>query len=331
MIRKLTAVLTALFIAVTLFGCDPGSRSGGRRLRIVTTIFPIYDWTRSVLGSNPADAELVVLEDSGVDLHSFQPTVDDVAMIASCDVFIYVGGESDGWVSKALSGLKNSGRTEISLLEVLGERAALEERVEGMEAEDGSGEGSGPEGDEEREADEHVWLSLRNAEIFCEYIAGVIAEKDPAHREEYGSNAKAYVSELKALDDEFKRAAGLIDNKVLLFADRFPFRYFTDDYGFDYYAAFPGCSAETEASFGTVVFLAEKVNELSLDVIFRTEGSDGSIAETVKKTSRKDWLKICVLDSLQSVSAAGIKDGATYLGLMRGNLDSLKEAFGVAE
>ncbi|MBR5059698.1 MAG: zinc ABC transporter substrate-binding protein [Clostridia bacterium] len=325
MVKKTALLLIAVAVAFSAFACAPGRQNDDGKLRVVTTIFPIYDWVRSILGDDPANAEVVLLEDSGVDLHSFQPTVDDVAAIASCDVFIYVGGESDGWVPKALQGLKNSGRTDISLLDALGESALHEERVEGMQQESGEEDG----GNEGPGSDEHVWLSLRNAAYFCEYISEVICAKDPSNREAYERNTETYVGELKALDGEFAGAAEKIDRKVLLFADRFPFRYFTEDYGFEYYAAFPGCSAETEASFATIVFLADKINELSLDVIFCTEGSDEALARTVRDTAKRNDLKICRLNSLQSVSAVSVREGATYLGLMRENLESLNEAFNV--
>ena len=358
------ALLIVICIVASLAGCAPAGNDDGR-LCIVATIFPIYDWVRSILGDNPGDAELVLLEDGGVDLHSFQPTVEDMALIAGCDVFIYVGGESDNWVPGALSSLKNPGRTEINLLEVLGEGAA-EEHIEGMQDgehrgadghghdadghgrdDDGHGhdadghgrnDGDGAHADDrgdgevhagEPESDEHVWLSLRNAQLFCEHISDAIAAKDPSHSADYASNTAAYVGDLKALDGEFEAAAAQIDNKVLLFADRFPFRYFTRDYGFDYYAAFEGCSAETEAGCATIVFLADKVNEFSLDVIFCTEGSDEAIARTVRDTAKRSGLKICRLNSLQSVSAVSVREGVTYLGLMRENLESLNEAFNV--
>lgn len=312
-------------VAVLAFGCltacGIGGQSDSRKLKIVTTIFPEYDWVKCILGDNPADAEITLMLDSGVDLHSFQPTAEDIFKIINCDVFIYVGGESDGWVENALRSGGNEHRVVINLMETLGNRVKEEELVEGMECE--------KEEDEEEEGpeyDEHVWLSLGNAAYLVDKIAKAICKVDMDNAVVYTENAKAYVEKLNALDASYKAAVDAASVKTLLFGDRFPFRYLTDDYDLKYYAAFVGCSAETEASFETIAFLAKKVDECSLKAVMTIEGTDRRIAETiVQNTASKDQ-KILTLDSMQSVTSADVKKGVSYLSIMESNLAVLKEA-----
>ena len=312
--------ITALFLLlVFLFAVSPVSASAGG-LRIVTTIFPIYDWVREIT-ADTENADITMLLDSGTDLHSFQPTAQDIMKVASCDVFIYVGGESDEWVEDALAEAVNPDMIVISLVDVLGEGAKAEETVEGMEA----GEEEGEEGEEE-EIDEHVWLSLRNAGFFVSAISEALAQKDPDHADAYRANAESYREKLSGLDAAYTEAVRDSAFKTLLFGDRFPFRYLADDYGLDYYAAFAGCSAETEASFRTIVFLAQKTDELHLPAVLTIEGANHQIAQTViSNTASKDQ-KLLTLDSMQGITAQDVRDGATYLAVMEENLAVLKEA-----
>ena len=294
------------------------------KLRIVTTVFPEYDWVCEILGDKADGAELTMLLDNGVDLHSYQPTVDDILKITNCDVFIYVGGESDNWVGDALKQADGKGLTVISLLDILGDKLKEEEVKEGMEAEEEeeAEEAEGPE------YDEHVWLSLKNAKILVGEIAKAIAEKDSANSDAYLANADAYLAKLDALDKQYQEAVDAAKVKTLVFCDRFPFRYLTDDYGIDYYAAFVGCSAETEASFKTVSFLAQKVDELSLDSVIVIEGSDGRIAQTVIENTKAKTAKVLTLNSMQATTSLDVKNGANYLAIMEKNLETLKTALG---
>ena len=287
-------------------------------LTIVATIFPEADWTRNILGENPAGAELITLMDSGVDPHSFQPTTEDILTVSSCDVFIYVGGESEKWVDDALDEAVNKDMKVISLMDVLGDSAKEEELKEGMQGEE-------EEEEEETEYDEHVWLSLNNAKLFCNEIESALEAADPDNSADYRSELESYISELDSLDSSFRSLFESSSAKTLVFGDRFPFRYFTDDYGLDYYAAFVGCSAETEASFETIAFLADKIDELGCDTVFTLENSDKSIAETIISTSGRN-ADIAELNSLQSVSKDDIDSGASYLSLMQKNYDVLKKA-----
>ena len=310
------------------------------KLEIVTTIFPEYDWTREILGKNPANAEVTMLLDNGVDLHSYQPSAQDIVKISGCDLFIYVGGESDEWVERALEQSTNKDMVVINLLESLGDKVKEEEVKEGMEGEDHDHDHEGEDHDhdesehdhdhdheeEETEYDEHVWLSLKNASAICETIEKGIEKIDPTNAETYKSNLASYKAKLNALDADYKKAVDDSSIKTLVFGDRFPFRYMVDDYGLDYYAAFVGCSAETEASFETIVFLAGKVDELGLHCVLTIEGTDHRIAETVVANTSAKNQKILSMDSLQSTTSADVKKGVSYLSVMTGNLNTLKEA-----
>lgn len=315
--------LSMAFASVTAFaGCSSGGKNGDK-LQIVTTIFPEYDWVRQVLGEEAENAELTMLLDNGVDLHSYSPTVSDIVNIATCDMFIYVGGESDEWVDGALAQATNSDMVVVNLMEVLADNVVAEEEV-------GEEEHEHEEGDHEHEHenDEHVWLSLRNAQIVCSYIADKLGEIDPENAEVYEDNAARYNAQLHALDEEYTTAVENAACKTLLFADRFPFRYLTEDYGLEYYAAFSGCSTETNASADTIAFLVGKVNELGLTSVLIIDGSDGKVAQTVvSETETKDQ-SILTLDSIQSVTLSAAKN-VTYLSLMQSNLEVLKTALRV--
>ena len=480
--------------------------ASGQKLKVVTTIFPEYDWAKAVLGDKAENAELTLLLKSGVDLHSFQPSAEDIAKISEADLFIYVGGESDGWVDDALKEAKNKNMKVINLMEVLGDKAKEEEMKEGMQesehehehehshgkevstfedsevkdrslsdwkgewqsayplaksgaldeafkekaektgkmtaeeykayylkgyetdiakinidgdtisftdesgkevksaykylgtyiqnwsmgtkaamyrfeaedknsgapiyveindhmiepaepehfhirfsnesfdaikdpesywptfypaamtAEEVNDELAGHDHHEETEYDEHVWLSLKNAELYVNKIAEDLSALDAANTENYKKNAEAYNKQLSELDTQYADVVKNAANKYLLFGDRFPFRYLVDDYGLDYSAAFVGCSADTEASFETVRFLAEKVDEKKLDSILVIENSDQKIANTIQQNTQEKNQKILVLDSMQSVTEKNIADGETYLGVMQKNLEVLKQA-----
>ena len=320
--KKICSLLLCLCLLLCAFsGCRKASepQSGKEEIQIVTTIFPIYDWVRQIVGEKNEKVQVTMLMNKGVDMHSYQPTVDDIMEITSCDLFVYVGGESDDWAENVLAEAENGSLKVLSLLDILGERVKEEEITEGMEAEKGNGEGN-------PEYDEHVWLSLKNAQVFCKSIAEALGEADPANREAYAANCLAYTEKLKTLDGEYQATADASAVKTVLFADRFPFRYLTDDYGLTYYAAFAGCSAESEASFDTIIFLANKVDELHLGAILQIESADGSIARTVRENTVSHDQEILTLNSLQSVTKTDIEKGITYLSVMEENLAALQKA-----
>ena len=306
---------------VTAAPAGPQAESAAEeKIKIVTTIFPEYDWVREILGDKADSAEITMLLDNGVDLHSYQPTADDIVKLSDCDLFVYVGGESDGWVEGALKSAANRDRKVINLLEILGDSVKEEETVEGMQEEE--------EDHEEKEYDEHVWLSLKNAKTLVGAISAALQEIDPDNKDAYAANADAYGQKLSALDAEYQKAVSAGTYKTLLFGDRFPFRYLVDDYGLSYYAAFVGCSAESEASFETVSFLARKVDEGKLPCVLTIEGKNHKIAETIVQNTAGKNQKILTMDSMQSTTSQDVARGTTYLSLMAKNLDVLKEALG---
>ncbi len=317
--KKIISLLVMLSLfAGLLTGCGTGAHSADK-LSIVTTIFPEYDWVKQILGDQIENAQITLLLDNGVDLHSYQPTADDIVTIFACDMFVYVGGESDEWVDDVLAQAANKDMIVIKLLDVLGDAVKEEEIVDGMEHEE-------HEEEEAHEYDEHVWLSLRNAETVCRAINEKICMLDPENADTYTANTESYCQKLMALDADYSEAVSAASMNTLLFADRFPFRYLTDDYGIEYYAAFSGCSAESEASFETIVFLAGKVDELGLTSVIALKGSDGDIAQTIISTSTEKNAKILFLDSMQTTTEKDADSGTTYLSVMESNLEALKEA-----
>lgn len=333
--KKITALLLALFMLVgALAGCGKQNDTNQTdKLSIVTTIFPEYDWVREILGEKADNAEITMLLDNGVDLHSYQPTADDIVKISDCDLFIYVGGESDEWVEDALRNAANGNMKVINLLEVLGDSVKTEEIVEGMQEEEHEHEDAeehehedAEEHEHEEEADEHVWLSLKNAKMLVRVISKALQELDPDSKDIYAANADAYVKKLSALDAEYQTAVDAASNKTILFGDRFPFRYLVDDYGLRYYAAFVGCSAETEAGFETISFLAKRVDEWKLPCVLTIEGAQHKIAETVVRNTTAKNQRVLTMDSMQSTTSKDVKNGTTYLSVMEKNLSVLKEA-----
>ena len=336
--RMITLFLVLAMAVGLLAGCgqqNEPTTSDETTLSVVTTIFPEYDWVREILGDKADNAEVTMLLDNGVDLHSYQPTADDIIKISDCDLFIYVGGESDGWVEDALKEATNKDMKVINLLEVLGDSVKEEETVEGMQEEDHDYEDADEHDDaeehdheEEAEYDEHVWLSLRNAETLCDAISSALQQIDPDNKDTYAANTSAYIKKLSALDADYQATVDAATYKTVLFGDRFPFRYMVDDYGLSYYAAFVGCSAETEASFETISFLAGKVDELNLPCVLTIEGAQHKIAETIVENTSTKNQAILTMDSMQATTSEDVKNGATYLSIMEQNLSLLKEALG---
>lgn len=292
-------------------------------MKVVTTIFPEYDWVRQIAGEEADQMDITMLFDNGVELHSYQPTAEDIMKVSDCDLFVYVGGESDAWVDDVLKQAKNKDMQVVNLLDVLGNSVKEEEVIEGMEPEEEEEEGGE---EEEPEYDEHVWLSVKNAEVLSKAIADALEKADPDHKDVYQENASAYSEKLKNLDAKYQEVVEGASQKTLLFGDRFPFRYLVDDYGLSYYAAFVGCSAESEASFETISFLANKVDELGLKDIMTIENSNQKIAKTIIENTKEKNQKILTVDSMQSTTSDDVKNGATYLSVMEKNLEVLKEA-----
>ena len=327
-------------------------KGNSNKISIVCTTFPQYDWVKNILGEEAEGFDVTLLLDNGVDMHSYQPAVKDIATAGSSDLFIYVGGESDTWVEDALKEAKNKDLKAINLMETLDNFVKEEEVVEGMQEErkslghsheksskekqeqiqkesyENSQEINGQKeaADEEPEYDEHIWLSIRNAEIMVKNIEKAIEQLDSDNAKVYQTNAENYIKKLDTLDKQYANTIQNAKYKAILFGDRFPFRYMVDDYDLKYYAAFAGCSAETMAGFETVTFLAKKADELQLPVILTIENSDGRIAEAVKSNTTMKNQKILAMNSLQSVTKEQLADGITYLQVMQENLSVLSEA-----
>lgn len=332
--RKLFLIFVNLCLILSCFGfvsCREKSASAqaskAEKITVLASVFPAYDWARNLAaGSDNVSVDLLLKD--GVDLHSYQPSAKDIVKISTADIFIYVGGESDQWVGDALKNAGNENQIVINLMEVLKGFVKEEEVVEGMQAEDNEheeGELHVPElADhlhDKSEFDEHVWLSLNNAIASSNEIARALMERDESNAQIYMANLVSYVQALSSLKEAYANEFG---GKTIIVCDRFPFRYLTDEFGIKYYAAFVGCSAETEASFETIAFLAKKCQELDAKAVFVTESADKKIARTVISSANRESAPIVTLDSMQSVTLKQAKKGANYLDIMRSNLEALK-------
>ncbi len=304
--KKSVAYIFALLLVILPLGACGGQNEAGKteKMKIVSAIFPSYDWVREILGERSTAVDLELLIDNGVDMHSYQPSAQDMITISDCDMFIYVGGESDAWVQDALGANENPDRIVIDLMQILknAERAAGED------------------------PDEHVWLSLENAKVLCASIADQLVQLDADGAEIYTSNLQIYIEKLDALDEQYRTTVENAEQKTLIFGDRFPFRYLFADYGIECHAAFAGCSADAEVSFETVVSLAEKLDTLNLSAVLVSETSDKTLAKAIVENSEAKDQKIFVLDSIQSVTADQIKKGISYLSIMEDNLAVLRNA-----
>lgn len=339
----------AMFVlaaALTFVACSAESNEKApaqKKVSIVATIYPQYDWLKNILGDRLDAVNLKLLIKNGTDLHSYKPSAQDIAAIASADMVVFVGGESDEWIEKALKATPKEGRVQVNLMEALGDRVKEEEVVEGMQeetkderretkeiAEENHKHGEEAEEHEHAEApenDEHIWLSLKNAELLVMNLADALSKVDTAHATEYHMNAGLYIAKISALDAQYRAATDSASLKTILFGDRFPFRYLVDDYGIKYFAAFVGCSAESEASFETVAFLAGKMDSLALPAIFTIDGSNGKIARAILDASKKSKeTPVLTLNSMQSVTDAQMQSGTDYLSIMQSNLEVLKKA-----
>ncbi len=314
--KKLISLFLSFIIIFSFAACSDNVTDipeDDGKLTVVTTVFPVYDWTRNVTGDM---CNVIYLDKSGADMHSFEPTASDIVLLAEADVFIHIGGVSDKWVESAVESAKNDSLEVLSLMTVTG--VLEEETVEGMQIHN-HGEMN------TEEYDEHIWLSLKKAQTAVNAICDTLCKADSENAETYRSNAAAYTDKLSELDGRYTSLMSSAKRNTILVADRFPFRYLTEDYGIEYFAAFPGCSAESEASFETMTFLIEKTKELSLPCILVIEKSDGKLADTI---SRETGAKVLTLGSCQSVTQADADKGLTYLSVMENNLTTLTEALG---
>lgn len=339
---KLCYTFIMMLTVVTLCACEsknsiiiPNDTSdGNRKIKIVATIFPIYDIIRNLIPND--NYELTLLLDSGIDIHNFSPTAKDIAKLAEADLFVYIGGESDSWVKKTLESSQNKNIMTVNLMTNLAKLVKKEEIVEGMQevehdhGEEGHEEGCEEEHDEEHEHepenDEHIWLSVKNAKEMTKVIANSMMELDSANKAQVESSAKNYISKLDELDRKYTEVTEKKKYDTLLFGDRFPFRYLVDDYGIDYFAAFSGCSAEAEASFETIVFLSKKVDELGLRHVCVLEGKEPKIAETIISSCESKDVDIVYFNSMEGITDVNDALNTNYIKIMEGNLEAYSKA-----
>lgn len=325
--KHISVILTAVLAAVCLSACGKSGKTedaGASELSVVATIFPPYDFTRQIAGD---DADVIMLLSPGAESHSYEPTPQDIKTIQSCDLFIYTGGESDVWVEDILSSMGDQMPETLRLVDCV--PTVTEEIVEGMEhgheehEDHGDHEDLEEHEDHEEETDEHVWTTPQNAIKIVENITSKLCEMDPDNAGSYEKNSAGYIEQLEMLDASFREVVGQAERRTILFGDRFPFRYFADEYGLDYYAAFPGCSDETEASAATVAFLINKVNEEQIPVIFTIERSNGKLADSICEATGAEKR---ILYSCHNVTGNQLDSGATYLSMMMENVESLRAA-----
>lgn len=297
---KKTYFLMIFFVLISFcfVGCENVNTSNNEdKIQIISTIFPYYDFTNQICAEN---ADVTMLLPPGSESHSYEPSAKDIAKIQKCDLFIYTGGESDAWVEDLLATFDG----EINTLKLI-------DYVDGIME------------DNEPVYDEHIWTSPKNAVIIADVITEKIIQIDPKNGDFYNAMSNNYIVELNMLDEDFTNFFSSTTNKTLIFGDRFPFKYFAVEYGLEYYAAFPGCSNETEPSAATMASLIDKVKSDNTKTIFYIEFSNHKIADAISEATGS---KTAMLHSCNNVSNEDLENGATYLTIMRQNLDTLKEA-----
>ncbi|WP_455600447.1 metal ABC transporter substrate-binding protein [Cloacibacillus sp.] len=328
-------IIAAAVIYLFTGGKTPAiALKGTSKPKVITTIFPQYDFARAVGGDK---IELTMLLKPGMESHSYAPTPQDIVNIQNCDLFIYIGGENDVWADKILDSIDKEHRPQV--LKLISCVSPVEEKLaEGMQAEaedhdhdkeeehaHGAEDKDGQDHnhDNEVEYDEHIWTSPRNAEKMTAAIMDKLILIDPQNRSAYEENTKAYIAELDRLDKDFRQAVSNVQRHRLIFGNRFPFRYLTDEYGLKYSAAFPGCAAESEASAATIAYLINRVKEEKIPVVFHIEMSNEKTADAI---CRETGARKMLLHACHNISREEYESGATYVKLMRKNLENIKEA-----
>ena len=316
--RRLLTLFLICALCLSLTACGGGAEEADDgKITIVAAIFPEYDWLRNLTAGND-NIELKLLIDQGVDLHSYQPNVNDIVTISDCDVFVYTGGAGDVWVEDVIATAMNPDLIAVDLMELLEQHRELchEEHDHAHEEEN----------DHDHTADEHIWLSLVNADYLCRSLTELLCELDEENAELYKENFADYGANLQALDVKYHTTLSEAKYEDILFADRFPFTYLMEDYGIRHHAAYEGCSAETEVSFDTFARLSDTLRTLDLPGVVVIDDSDHRIADTVIAASGDKPREIYTLQTMQAVSRRDIKAGITYLEMMEENLSVLERA-----
>lgn len=311
-----------LFVAIAVLSMTALSACGKKddktevssdKINVVATIFPEYDFLRQIGGNH---ISLTMLLTPGAESHSFEPTPQDIKVVSKSDMFVYVGGDSDAWVDSILDSIDTKNTDVVTLMDCVS--LVEEETVDGMTPEEKDEEDSG-----EVEYDEHVWTSPKNAMLIVQKLCDNLCQIDPDNAGDYKQNTKDYINKLTDLDQEFQNVVDNAKRKEIVVGDRFPFRYFVDEYGLTYYAAFPGCSTDTEASAATIAFLEDKIKKDNIPVVFHIELSNEKVCDAIcEATGAKSEL----LNAVHNVSKSDFDSGITYLDLMEHNVEVLKEA-----
>jgi zinc transport system substrate-binding protein len=310
-------ITLSLSVCALFAGGEKEETANNGKPDVVAVNFPAYDFARQIAGDR---VNLTMLLPPGAESHSFEPTPRDIIKIQDCDVFIYTGGETDVWVDRIFESMDTSKKKIIRMMDAVD--VVEEEIVEGME-DDEDDHGHDHEDEEEAAYDEHVWTSPKNAQRIVRVIAEALCEADAADAAFFRRNADAYSVQLDELDKEFQAVVNNAKRKTIVFGDRFPFRYFADAYGLTYFAAFPGCSTETEPSAATVAFLIGKIKAEKIPVVFHIELSNEKMADTIaEETGAKKRL----LHAAHNISKRDVDNGVTFLEIQNANVPNLKEA-----
>jgi len=315
--KKIILIAILVIALFSVIGCKPARTAGNEeKLNVTVTIFPAYDFVRQIAGDR---VNIAMLLSPGAESHSFEPSPRDIITIQKSDLFVFTGGESDAWVERILQSMNTENMSIFAMIDFVD--VVEEEFVEGMEHDHDHDH----EEDycEDAEYDEHVWTSVQNAILLIRSIAEILCELDEAHAEFYKENAAAYIEELEKLDAAFSELVEGASRKTIVFGDRFPFRYFADAYDLSYFAAFPGCSTDTEPSAATVAFLINKIRAENIPVVFHIELSNERMANTI---SEETGAKKLLLHSVHNITKRDFDSGIGYLELMRRNIEALREA-----
>lgn len=312
-----------LFISllVSFCGCDRSNvQENKKKTSIVVTTVPLYDWAKSIVGSASNDVDITVLQDSGVDLHDYQPTAKDIIIIGKADIFIFVGGQSDNWVPNVLSQVKNTNRKNINALSLVKDMMHKNCHSKCNHHHDHH-----HDHDLHTLPDEHIWLSLRFAKKVCDEIAHSLIHVYPNEKDIFIANLEKYNAKLTKLDTSFSQYVSNAKNKSVIIADRFPFAHFFSDYGLTHFAAFEGCTAEADASFQTIMHLSQKLKTLNLPTIYTLEGGGDKIAKRIIEMSKQDKTAIKKLNSMQNTPLDKFTKLGGYIEIMKSNIAALKE------
>ena len=315
--KKIIAIISLFIACLMLLGASSGCAVKNEKKTILCTVFPIYDWARQVVGDSDT-FEVKLLVSDGADLHSFQPTAKDAINIRTADIIIRVGGLDDSFVGDLVDAGEG---IDLRLIEAEG--VNLRHMAHSSEHTEDDGH--------DHAADEHIWLSLRNAAACVSAISEALCAADPENAIAYRLRAEEYIKELSALDEKYENAVAVSDTPRVIFADRFPFVYLTADYGIEYEAAFEGCSTEAEASFDTVIRLSRQLDTWQSGCLLVTETSDLKLYETVRDLDPSRKPELIVLDSMQSGKSSDIESGVTYIKIMEKNLSALSHALSFKE